>query len=275
MTLLELLNKTTEFFEKRQLASARLQAESITAHVLNQPRLSLYLQFDRPMQDAELNALRPLVRRRADGEPLQHIIGHTEFFGLQLACSPDALIPRPETEGLVERVIASLENKPPGRLLDVGTGTGAIALACAKALPEWKVHAVEPSAGALALARRNAECFPDIHVEWHEGEFMGDSLPCPDAVVANLPYLTPVEMESLSPEVRHDPESALHGGEDGLDLIRQLIRCFPMKVGHCFLEIGIQQGEKVHQLLAEAGFSRIAIEEDWNGCVRYAIGTRH
>ncbi|MEM6886365.1 MAG: HemK/PrmC family methyltransferase, partial [Verrucomicrobiota bacterium] len=169
MTLLDLLDRTTEFFQKKNIESPRLQVEHLVANVLNKKRMELYLEFDRPMQEAELDTLRPLVKRRAEGEPLQHILGDTEFYGMRIKCDARALIPRPESETLIEKVLDTLEGQTPGTLIDVGTGTGCLALACAQQLPDWKIIGIDISGDALALAQENHALHPDLNVEWHEG----------------------------------------------------------------------------------------------------------
>ncbi len=153
--LLEILRKTTDFFRAKGIESARLDAEVLVAHALKLRRMDLYLQFERLLTDVELDAIRPLVKRRGQREPLQHILGETDFFDLKLKTDRRGLIPRPETELLLELVTKAFDSAP-ARILDLGTGTGAIALALAKFWPESAVVAVDRSAEALALARENA-----------------------------------------------------------------------------------------------------------------------
>ncbi|HYP16308.1 MAG TPA: HemK/PrmC family methyltransferase, partial [Opitutus sp.] len=155
LTVLEIVRKTTEFFAAKGVENPRLNAELIVGHGLGLKRMQLYLQFERPLTDADLEKIRPLVRRRAQHEPLQYVLGETEFFGLRLKTDRRALIPRPETELLVELVIARAPANT-AAILDLGTGTGAIALALAKQFPEAAVTAVDKSADALALAEENA-----------------------------------------------------------------------------------------------------------------------
>jgi len=274
MTLLELLDRTTGYFESRNIGSPRFQAESLAAHVLKKQRLALYLEFDRPMQESELDALRPLVKRRGEGEPLQHIVGTTDFCGLTLECTPEALIPRPETEMLVELVSDTLGSQPAGTLVDVGTGSGCIALACAGALPAWKIIATERSPDALKLARRNGGRYPELEVEWLEGDLLAPVNPAPQAVVANLPYLTTEEMEQLPAEVKMDPASALDGGKDGLDDIRRLITSLTPETAFCFLEMGIAQGEAISSLFKDAGYGHGRIVDDLTNRPRFAAAQR-
>jgi release factor glutamine methyltransferase len=273
LKILDLIHRTADYFAKQGVPSPKLQIESLLAHVLRMPRMQLYLDFERVLSPAELDALRPLVKRRADGEPLQHILGETGFLGLTLACSPDALIPRPETEVLVDRVTEALGPRPSGHLVDVGTGTGAIALALASALPAWRISATDVSPAALTLARLNQSRHPETsRVEFIEADLLGPLTP--EAVVANLPYLTDTEMENLPSEVRRDPPLALRGGSDGLDLVRSLIAGLPEGVTFLALELGIGQTGTVAPLLQARGFSKMQRISDLNDRERFLLGWR-
>jgi release factor glutamine methyltransferase len=274
MTLLELLDRTTAFFTQKGIESPRLQVEWLVAHVLQKKRMTLYVEFERPMAAAELDQLRPLVKRRAEGEPLQHILGETEFFGLNLKCSPAALIPRPESEVLIEKVLDTLEKESPGTLVDVGTGTGCLALTCATHLPAWKIIGTDISADALALARENNQLHPELKVEWQQGSLLSSLDTPPDVIVANLPYLNEAEMSSLQKEVTYDPALALDGGADGLDLIRDLCQSIPASTRYCFLEAGTQHQDAMRELLTAAGFSQVEIFADLNGHQRFAMASR-
>src|SRR2546423_7062368 len=156
MTVLEVLQSSTAYFKKRQIENARLNAEHLLAHVLNLKRIELYLEFERNLEEPELAPLRELVRRRGEGEPLQHLLGTVEFCGLTFLCDKRAMVPRPETEELVELVKSRIENRE-SKLIDVGTGSGVIALSLAAKFLEAEVYAVDISDDALALARENAE----------------------------------------------------------------------------------------------------------------------
>src|SRR3954465_14032184 len=156
MTVLEVLQSSTEYFKKREIESPRLNAEHLLAHVLKRKRIELYLEFERALTEAELGPLRELVRRRGQGEPLQHLLGTVEFAGYIFLCDQRALVPRPETEQLVELLQSKIQN-PKSKILDVGTGSGVIALSLAALFPEAAITATDVSEDALALARENAD----------------------------------------------------------------------------------------------------------------------
>jgi release factor glutamine methyltransferase len=275
VTLLEVINRTTEFFQKRGLESPRLQIELLLAHVLQLPRMQLYLQFERELLEGEAERLRPLVKRRADREPLQYILGQVHFDGLKLKCAPGVLIPRPETELLVDLIKKDLSPLSPATLADIGTGSGAIALSLAKALPVWKILAVEPSEEALTIFQLNLHDHADSKkiVSIH-GSLMESIQEPVQVVVANLPYLTTEEMKKLEPELAFEPSCALHGGSDGLELIRLLITGLPDTVQRIYLEIGIAQASAVRLLLQEKSFTTIVTHQDLAGFDRFVFGTR-
>lgn len=278
MTLLELLDKTTAFFAGKNIDSPRLQVELLVAHLLQKPRLALYLEHDRPMLPAELDRLRPLVKRRSSGEPIQYILGTTNFCGLELKVTPAVLIPRPETEWLVELVIRELTHHPfpasatPPLLADLGTGSGAIALALASSLPEWDIHASDLSPDALAVAKTNAAAHPDLKVTFHQGDLLAPLPRPPQAVVANLPYLTDTEIQHLPVEVKAEPLTALSGGADGLDLIHRLIASLPPETRFLALELGLGQPEILHDLLTGKNWT-CTIHPDATDRHRFLIAT--
>jgi len=268
MTILDLIQKTTAFFEKVGVPDPRLDVELLLTHVLELKRMDLYLQFERQLSEPELDRLRPLVKRRAAREPLQHILEKTEFCGLEIRCTPQALIPRPETELVVQRVIQLLANKSPAAILDVGTGSGAIALAVARASPSVAMVASDLSEDTLALARANAEKNGlQNRVEFRPGNLFEMIAPGEkfDLIVSNPPYIPSGEMAALQPEVRHDPPLSLDGGADGLDIIRKLIMQsanFLKEEGWLVFEIGQNQASGVRQLLEENGWIKIEIAND-------------
>ena len=224
MNVLEILQSTSAYFKKRGVESARLNAEHLLAHALGRKRIELYLDFDRPLGEAELAPLRELVRRRGQGEPLQHLLGTVEFCGHVFASDKRALIPRPETEELVELLLADFKTQPPRRVLDVGTGSGVIALSLAAAWPEAEVHAVDLSEDALTLARENAAKLGLLErVVFQQSDLLAFTTQAYDLIVANLPYVPLSDRATLSREVMHDPALALFGGEAGDEIIRRLL----------------------------------------------------
>ena len=273
MTLLNVLNASTDYFNKNGVPSPKLQAELLLAHILGLPRLHLYLQFDRPMMPDELDRLRPLVKRRAAREPLQHLIGSTHFHGVTLTVSPAALIPRPETELLVEHLLNLLPASQPTRILDVGTGSGAIALALAQARPLARVTGIDTSPDALALAESNRASLGLTNVTFHQGDLLTGWTEPADWIIANLPYLTDEEMTAIEPEVAKEPTLALSGGPDGLALIRRLIPQAALLAPNLALETGIHHGPAIQELLHASGYLHTTIRPDLTGRNRFAFGT--
>ncbi len=276
MNVLEVLQSTSAYFKKREVESARLNAEHLLAHALGRKRIELYLDFDRPLEEAELAPLRDLVRRRGQGEPLQHLLGTQEFCGHSFLCDKRALIPRPETEELVELVIAECGGrKPEMRILDVGTGSGVIALSLAAILTKAEVHAVDLSPDALALARENAARLGlSDRVEFKESDLMTYVTHVYDLIVANLPYVPRTDRESLSREVLCDPEMALFGGEAGDEMIRKLITQAGEHLapdGLLALEIGLGQADALAAALAAADYHDISQRHDSAGVTRFLL----
>jgi len=274
-SVLEIIQKSSEFLAARGVESPRLNAELLIGHALELKRMQLYLQFERVLTEPELEKIRPLVKRRAQREPLQYIIGTVEFAGLKLKVDRRALIPRPETELLIEKIM-SLWAQPPQSILDLGTGTGAIALALAKGFPEAQVTAVEVSAEALALAAENVLAVgfgPRVRLinsAWFKALLPEDRF---DIIVSNPPYLTAAETDAAAPEVRgHEPRSALVGGLDGLVDLRAIITAaapFLAPGGLLALETGIAHHAELMALAAAQGFERIESARDLTGRDRF------
>jgi release factor glutamine methyltransferase len=272
MTLLEVLQSTTDYFKKRKIDNPRLNAEHLLAHVLNRKRLELYLEFERELDEPELVPLRDLVRRRGEGEPIQHLLGTVEFCGLTFLCDKRAMVPRPETEELVEFLKSEIRN-PKSEIVDVGTGSGIIALSLAAGFPQAKVHAVDISEDALGLARENAVRLElKEKVRFVKGNLLDAIEGEPDVIVANLPYVPTQDRQSLSREVLRDPEVALFAGEDGQELIRELIAQAPARLrpgGLLALEIGIGQSESLTTFLAQKNYHDIESKTDYSGIPRF------
>jgi release factor glutamine methyltransferase len=274
--LLEVLRGTERYLADRGVESPRLNAEHLLAHALGLKRMELYLQFDRPLTEAERAPLRDLVKRRGTREPLQHVLGTAEFHGRTFTCDKRALVPRPETEQLVELALGMTKDKPAATLLDTGTGSGVIALTLALELPSAILHATDLSPDALALAAENtARHALTDRIVFHQADLLPPDDVRFDLIIANLPYIPAEDIASLSPEVRHDPSSALDGGADGLDLIRRLIETAPGRLAHggaLLLEIGLGQADAVNALLSARKFRDISVRPDYQNIPRFAVG---
>ncbi len=277
LTVLEIIKRTTEFFEKRGVESARLNAELIIGHALALKRMQLYLQFERPLTEAELEKIRPLVKRRGAREPLQYILGEAEFCGLKLKVDRRVLIPRPETEYLVELLGAKLAS-PPDSILDLGTGSGALALALASKYSAARVVAVDRSDEALALASENAAALglagrvQLLTSDWFAAVPTGESF---QLIVANPPYLTEQELAEAAPEVReHEPRGALVSAADGRADLERIITGARARLsagGMLACETGIAQHESLRATAAAAGFARVESLRDLTGRDRYLL----
>jgi release factor glutamine methyltransferase len=275
MTVLEILQSTTAYFTKRGVESPRLNAEHLLAHVLKRKRIELYLEFERGLTEAELAPLRDLVRRRGQGEPLQHLLGTVEFAGQTFLCDQRALVPRPETEQLVELLKSQIPSSK-SQILDVGTGSGVIALSLAAKFPDASVTATDLSEGALALARENAERLGlTSRVEFLHSDLLLHVTDVYDLIVANLPYVAEADRGTLSREVLHDPEIALFGGERGDEIVRKLIEAAPSHLapgGLLALEVGVGQADDLVALMAEKKYRDIKTERDYAGVIRFLFG---
>ena len=283
LSLLEIITKTTEFFASRGVESPRLNAEQIVGHALGLKRMQLYVQFERLLTDAELDKIRPLVKRRAQREPLQHILGTVEWGGVVLKCDKRALVPRPETEELFELVLEKV--KPADgvavRVLDLGTGTGALALALAKAWPAALVTALDASDDALALARENAEALGLANrVSFLKSNWFSALPPeaCYEVIVSNPPYLTDEEVAFAEPEVRiHDPMTALVAADEGLADLRVILAGAKPRLadgGLLALETGIAQHASLVAEAERLGLAQVESKKDLSGRDRFITARR-
>jgi release factor glutamine methyltransferase len=273
--LLEVLTKATTYLKDKGVPNARLDADLLLAHVLKVKRLDLYLQFDRPLTEAELETYRGYIRRRAAREPLQHIEGVTAFRELQLITDRRALIPRPETELLIDVLKSLLPAVPHPRVLDIGTGTGAIILSVARELPQCETWACDISPACLELTRENAlrhelavpslvesDLFSgfDPNVRW-------------DAIVSNPPYIGAGEMDTLEPEVRdHDPRNALVGGTEGWELPAAILESAFSRLsdaGVLILEIAPPQFPILEKKAEKIGWKKIQGHADYQQSNRF------
>lgn len=280
-TLVEVLTRTEGWLRERGVDSPRLDAELLLGHVLGLERLQLYLAFDRPFTDAELDRLRPLVRRRGAREPMAWILGSRGFHAIDLEVRPGVLVPRPDTETLVE---AALEHLPEGDgepifVADVGCGTGAVGLALATARPRVRVYATDLSETARENTRANVAA---LGLTDRVAVLAGDLLdPIPasrpiDWVVSNPPYIPTGDLDGLMPEVStHEPRLALDGGDDGLDIVRRLVAAASARARQgLFLEIGQGQAAATADLLREAGFEEVRTWTDLGGIERVVGGVK-
>lgn len=293
-TLFEILQAGTTYLAERSCPDARHSMQSLLTHVLQCDKTSLYLQWERPMSEEHLAALRSLLQRRGKGEPLQHLLGSVEFYRRTFKTDARALIPRPETEELVEKVLRRTQPRPGMRVLDMGTGSGVIGITLALELADFSPETVlaDISAEALGLALENATSLgarvktfrSDLFSAWGTADtpskegcpHVSTSIrpPAPfDLVLANLPYIP--DGEKLQVEVTHDPATALFGGVEGTEIILRFLRdALPFLAPGALvaLEVGYDQGERVWQLMQDLGYAHVTLESDMGGVLRFPMG---
>lgn len=277
MQLVEVLQATEGYLRERGIESPRLEAELLLSHVLKLERLRLYLMFDRPVGQAERDALRPLLKRRGQREPLAWILGTVGFHAVDLAVHPGVLVPRPDTETLVEAALEHIDETGPAYVADVGCGSGAVGLSIATARPDVRVYCTDIGEEPLKTTRENVQ---KLGLEQRVAVLRGDLLsPIPDSrpidwVVSNPPYIPAADIDGLMPEVsRHEPRLALDGGPDGLDIYRRLVP-EARRRARCglFVEVGIHQAPAVMDLMRRAGFVRLFTAKDLGGIDRVVGG---
>jgi release factor glutamine methyltransferase len=275
VTVLQVLQNTADFFARKGIESPRLNIEHLLADALGKRRIDLYLEFDRTLSEKELVPLREKVRRRVDGEPLQYLLGSWDFFGRAFRTDQRALIPRPETEILVEIALKVIRAQPSSRnrLLDIGTGSGVLAITLALECSSLSIVGSDVSPLALNLARENAEEQGlERRIEWIESDLLKSVTGPFDFLVANLPYIPTAELPKLASEVQRDPQIALDGGPDGLSVIRRLVQDAPnVLTGGAFviLEVGFDQADRVADLMTAQKFRDISVENDYQGVRRF------
>jgi release factor glutamine methyltransferase len=278
LSVLETLRKLEAYLAKAGLERPKVEAEWLTAEVLGCKRLELFLQWDRPVEAAARERLREAARRRAVREPLQYIIGYQDFHDIRVAVGPGVLIPRPETEELVEGVLKRLGGVGEPRIVDLGTGSGAIALALAKALPAARILAVDASEAALRRARENADCNGlRERVSFRRGDWLSGLSLRADCIVSNPPYLTEDEWRSAAPEVRDfEPREALVAAEEGLADLRRIVEgarsCLEVG-GLLALECGVAHGRPLKALAEQVGYTAVQVEQDASGRDRFLFAS--
>jgi release factor glutamine methyltransferase len=277
-TIRKVLTWTADHFKKKDVDAPRLAAEVLLAFTLKTDRVRLYVDLDRPLSREELTSYRALIERRCAGEPTQYLTGTREFYNRPFRVDPRVLIPRPETELLVEAVLRGLPKDQAARVLDLCTGSGCIAVTLAAEHPLAHVTAVELSPEALALARENARTLGVTErIQFFEGDLFG---PVPPeerftCIVSNPPYIASAELAGLSREVLKEPRLALDGGADGLELIRRIVAGSPSFLvpgGTVALEIGEGQGPAVAALMTSAGYKSVRVEKDLARLDRLVFG---
>jgi release factor glutamine methyltransferase len=281
-TVGRIIDWTTGHLRKHGSESPRLEAEILLAQARNCPRIQLYVQYNEVLSDAQRTVMRDLVKRRAQAEPVAYLVGHREFFALDFRVTPDVLIPRPETETLVLQLIAAAKPFPNARILDVGTGSGCVAIAAAVNLPAAKVTAIDISLRALDVARDNAS----RHAVAERIRFLEGDLFAPlsredqfDLVVSNPPYVADGEMETLPADIRlHEPPLALRAGPQGLDVITRLIAGAPAYLapgGLLLIEMSPEQSPAVTALINARGkFEPPRTIKDSGGSERVVMARR-
>lgn len=276
-TISSLLNWTVNYFKSKNIESARLDAEVLLSHVLGQERIYLYVHFDEPMEQAELGKFREYVKRRAQHVPVAYIIGEKEFMGLPFKVTPDTLIPRPDTEILVENVLANLAEDETVQIVDIGTGSGAIILSLLANLPKAQGKTVDIAVKAVEVAKENA-----VRLQVADRcEFLVGDLFAPlqdskfDVIVSNPPYIPQKDIATLEADVRaYEPVSALTDGGDGLSYYRRLLaegKRYLKENGFIALEIGIHQAQAVKRIALDNGWRNIKIIKDYAGIDRVVL----
>ncbi len=283
LTILEAIQKTTGYFERKGIESARVNAELLLAEVLGKKRLELYLSYDQPLKENEMNKYRSVIARRGKFEPLQYIIGHTEFFGYKICVDQSVLIPRPESEVLIEMVIDDFSDKENLKILDIGTGSGCLSIALAKKLNNVHITAVDISYKASRLAEYNAKIneienkikFLTADINSIVGGDFNDQY---DIVISNPPYVSLADFQNLQPEIKdYEPKNAVTDNANGFTFYRR-IAAFSQnalrKGGALYLETGQGMAPDVEKILEGNNFSNLKVRKDYLDIERVIKGIR-
>ncbi len=283
LTVLESIKLSTEYLGKKGIESPRINAEMLLAKILNCKRLDLYLQFERPLAEEEIKLYREFLTRRSKFEPVQYILGSVEFYGIEFEVNKSVLIPRPETEILVEEIINSFNKEDVLKILDIGTGSGNIAVSLAVNLPASKIVAIDSSTDALYMARKNSDLNnTENQIEFIEWDINSQDL-FPenvfDIVVSNPPYVSETDFINLQPELKvYEPKIALTDNGDGLSFHKTI--CTKSKVllkpgGKIFLEAGMGQAEKIKEILLNNNYSTVKLKKDYLNIDRVVSGVKN
>ena len=280
ITVLEVIKLSTEYLQKKGVESPRANAEILLSEILKCKRLELYLSFDKPLAENEVQIYRESIRKRGLRIPLQYIIGNVEFYGLKIIVNEHVLIPRPETELLVEKIINESDKSANLKILDIGSGSGNISLSIAKNLPNSKVVAIDISEGALEVASQNAKLnLLQDRVEFKIFNIMCDelnSLGKFDLIVSNPPYVSENDYENLEPELKnYEPKIALTDNSDGISFYKHIIEASDQllrKPGKMYFELGMDQSKQVKIFFEQKKFSNIEVIKDYSGIDRIICG---
>ena len=280
-TVLEVLKLTTEYFEKKKIESPRVNAEILLAEVLKCKRIDLYLSFEKPLNEEELALYRELIKKRSSHIPLQYIIGNVEFYGLKLLVNENVLIPRPETELLVETILQNHQQTNELKILDIGSGSGNISLALARNLSKSFITGIDVSQKAIELSFQNKEIHHLENVDFNRFDILQDDLEklgTFDIIVSNPPYVSKNDFDLLEPELRlYEPRIALTDESEGTTFYKEIIsksESLLNKPGYIYFELGKDQFQKISQLLTDNKFSNIKIIKDYSGIERIISGEK-
>ena len=278
LNIKEILDKTVNYFKKYDIPQPRLDAEVLLADLLKMERINLYVNFDRPLTSEEIDSYREMILKRRQGTPVAYLVGQKEFMGLKFKVNSNVLIPRPETEHLVQTILNRIDTweQEEVKIADIGTGSGAIIISIAK-LSDGLVEGtgIDISEASLNLAQENAvNLGVDEQLEFKEGDLLEALEETVDIIVSNPPYIPSEELDDLQKEVQQEPKLALDGGEDGLDYYRKIINDAPEYLttdGLLAFEVGIKQSQDVADLLEKADYTNIEIKKDYSDIERIVL----
>ena len=278
LNIKEILDKTVNYFKKYDIPQPRLDAEVLLADLLKMERINLYVNFDRPLTSEEIDSYREMILKRRQGTPVAYLVGQKEFMGLKFKVNSNVLIPRPETEHLVQTILNRIDTweQEEVKIADIGTGSGAIIISIAK-LSDGLVKGIgiDISEASLNLAQENAVNLEvDEQLEFKEGDLLEPLEETVDIIVSNPPYIPSEELDDLQKEVQQEPKLALDGGEDGLDYYRKIINDAPEYLttdGLLAFEVGIKQSQDVADLLEKADYTNIEIKKDYSDIERIVL----
>ena len=264
ITVAEVLNRSIDQLKKYNIENPQLNAEQIISHILDLNKTNLYLKSKDILDNEKSDLIEQLILRRTKHEPLQYILGETEFYGCKIKVNPDVLIPRPETELLVEKVL----QEDFGSILEIGTGSGAIAIALAKQMKNIQIKATDISKKALRIARQNAE-LNNVSIDFIQSDIFENIKGKYDIIVSNPPYISQNEYDKLAPEILdYEPEIALLANDEGLSYYKKILansKDYLTDIGKIYFEIGYDQAEKIKEIAKENGFDKVNVFKDLNG----------